>query len=74
MTYMTIVIGAVCTALGIWGTMATWPLMRQAVLALALASMMLGGVLAMLIGVSEMANRRNRRRDAKTSEPEPPAP
>ena len=66
MTNATIVIGAICTALGVWGTIATWPLMRYAALVALLTAMTCGGVLAVLIGLSELIDRRNRQRSART--------
>lgn len=72
MTQTTILIGAACAALGVWGMIATWPLMRQAATVALLAALMLGGVLAVLIGLSEVIDRRSRRRDAETSGAEKP--
>ena len=64
MTTVTILVGLICATLGVWGTVVTWPLMRQAVLAVCLAALAIGGVLAVLIGVSEVVDRRSRRRNA----------
>ena len=64
MTNATILIGMVCAILGVWGTLATWPLIRQVVVAVLLMALMLGGVLAILIGLSEVVDRRTRRRTA----------
>ena len=74
MTYLTIVIGLICAALGMWGTLETWPLMRQAVLVMVLTVMTLGGVLAVLIGASELLDNRNRRRNAERSKTESSSP
>ena len=74
MTSATILIGMICAVLGVWGTVVTWPLMRQAVLVMVLAAMTLGGVLAVLIGLSEIIDRRNRRRNAERSKTESSSP
>ena len=66
MTNATIILGAICAALGAWGIMATWPLMRQAALVALLTAMTCGGVLAVLIGLSELIDRCNRQRSART--------
>ena len=66
MTNITILVGAMCAVLGVWGIVATWPLMRQAAIVVALAVLTLGGMLAMLIGLSELVDRRNRQRNAST--------
>ena len=62
--FMTVVLGAACLALGLWGAAATWPLMRQALTVLALSALTLGGALAVLIGISEMIDGRQRRQRA----------
>lgn len=63
--YVSVLVGLAAMAFGIWGILATWPLLWTAVKATAPVTFVLGGLLAVLIGFGEI-------RDSFT-EKKPPA-
>ena len=57
-TYVTIVIGLAAMLAGLYGIRATWPLIWHALQALALMVLVVGGLLAVLVGLGELRDRR----------------
>jgi len=65
--YLSVVLGVATIAFGVWGIVATWPLLWQAILAVVPAMFVLGGGLAVIIGVSEIQDSLT----AKQTTPKP---
>ena len=63
--YLSVVLGLLAMGVGVWGIIATWPLLWTATKALVLILFVGGGVIAVLVGVAEI-------RDS-LSQPSPPA-
>jgi len=52
--YVTVVVGLALMAFGAWGVFATWPLLWTAIKATVPVLLLLGGLLAVLVGFGEI--------------------
>jgi len=52
--YLSVIVGLAAIVFGIWGIVVTWPLLLRAILATVPAMFVLGGLLAVIIGLSEI--------------------
>ncbi len=52
--YLSVIVGSAVLAVGVWGIVVTWPLLWKAVQATVPAMCVLGGLLAIFVGVSEI--------------------
>ncbi len=57
-TYVTILIGLAAALAGCYGMKATWPLVWLALKALGLIVLVVGGLLAVFVGLGELRDRR----------------
>ena len=57
-SYVTILIGLAATVAGFCGIKATWPLVWLALKALGLIVLVVGGLLAVCVGLGELQDRR----------------
>ena len=60
--YLSVILGLVAIAFGIWGIVVTWPLLWKAILATVPAMFVLGGMLAVIIGIGEIRDSLESRR------------
>jgi len=60
--YLSVILGVVAMAFGIWGIVMTWPLLWKAILATVPAMCVLGGLLAVIIGIGEIRDSLESRR------------
>ncbi len=65
--YLTVILGLAAMAFGAWGILATWPLLWRAIQAMVPALFLLGGGLAVMVGLGEI--RDSLGRDQKTEKP-----
>ena len=66
--YLTVILGVSVMACGAWGILATWPLLWRAIQAMVPALFLLGGGLAVLVGLGEIRDSFVRE-DRKTEKP-----
>ena len=52
--YLTVILGLAAMVFGFWGILATWPLAWRAILAVVPMTFVLGGLLAVIVGFSEI--------------------
>lgn len=52
--YMSVILGAAAMAFGLWAICATWPLFWKAIKATVPALFVLGGLLAVIVGLGEI--------------------
>ena len=57
-TYVTILIGLAATCAGLYGMRATWPLVWLALKAFGLIVLVVGGLLAIFVGLGELQDRK----------------
>ena len=65
--YLTVILGLAAMAFGAWGILATWPLLWRAIQAMVPALFLLGGGLAVMVGLGEIRDSLGRE-DRKTEE------
>ena len=66
--YVTVVLGLAAVACGTWVILATWPLFWRAIQAMVPALVVLGGLVAVLVGLGEIRDSLGRE-DRKTEKP-----
>ncbi len=57
-TYVTIFLGVLAVMAGIYGILVTWPLVWHVLVAVFLVVLVIGGVLAVSVGLGELRDRR----------------
>ena len=68
--YLTVILGVSAMACGAWGILATWPLLWRVILSVVPLVFVLGGLLAVLVGLAEIRDSFIRRQpDRKTEKP-----
>ena len=66
--YLTVILGLAAMAFGIWGIVTTWPLLWRAAQAMVPALFLLGGGLAVMVGLGEIQDSLGRE-DHHTEKP-----
>ena len=72
-SWLTILAGLASLGFGAWAVWATWPLLWLAVKAAVPALCIVGGALAVLVGIAELRDRCSSRKPPHAPPPEPPA-
>lgn len=63
--YLTVILGSAAMAFGAWGILATWPLLWRATQAMVPALFLLGGGLAVMVGLGEIRDSFSKTEERK---------